>query len=260
MPVIKKFIEEGIRQALVDEFLAKELSRADYSSVQIRPTALGDRIILKAGRSGMVIGRRGRNIYNLTRVLQEKFNLNNPSIEVQEVKNIALDPRIMAKRLARTIERGHHYRRASYGILKKIMLSGAKGCEIRIRGKVTTQRARSAAFRSGFIAKCGEPAERFVRVVHEEAMLKRGLLGVTISIMIPNARLPDEIEVFDNVDLSEFAPQEEPVEEILEATEESKEVGEAETTEEVTEEETKEDEKELEELSELEELEEKSEE
>ncbi len=46
-------------------------------------------------------------------------------------------------------------RRASYAILKFVMESGAKGCEIVISGKLRGQRAKAAKFRDGYMVKSG---------------------------------------------------------------------------------------------------------
>ncbi len=47
-------------------------------------------------------------------------------------------------------------RRASYAILKFVMESGAKGCQIVISGKLRGQRAKAAKFRDGYMVKSGQ--------------------------------------------------------------------------------------------------------
>ncbi len=48
-----------------------------------------------------------------------------PQIEVNEVEEPDIDAQIMSERLAYSLDRGRHYRRAGYYILRKVMDAGA---------------------------------------------------------------------------------------------------------------------------------------
>jgi len=161
-PLSRHFIEQGVKMMQINEFLRSELVRAGFAGVDIQKTPLGVRITLKTSRPGLVIGKGGKRIQEITDILQEKYGLEMPQIEVEEVQNPDLDAQIMAERLAYSLDRGRHYRRAGYYILRKVMDAGAKGVEIRIAGKVTSQRARSQIFRAGTMTKSGQPAENGV--------------------------------------------------------------------------------------------------
>ncbi len=189
------FIERGIRKAEIDEYLANELKKAGYGKVDIQKTALGTRVIIHAARPGLVIGRRGRTVRDLTEALETKFGLENPQIEVNEIEKPELNARVMATRLASALERGIHFRRAAYSILRRVMAAGAKGVEIKISGKLTSQRARYQKFRDGFISKTGEPSIQFVDEAVAHALSKPGITGVHVKIMLPDSRLPDDIEI-----------------------------------------------------------------
>jgi len=163
--------------------------------VDILKTPLGTRIIIHAARPGIVIGRRGKNVQELTNVLEDSYSVENPQIEVSEIEVPELNAQVMAERLASRLERGTHYRRAAYSILRRIAAAGAKGVEIIISGKLTSHRARCKKFREGFVAKCGEPAFLYVDKSVAHAILKKGIIGVSISIMQPTYMLPNEIEI-----------------------------------------------------------------
>lgn len=195
MPAKDHFIERGIRKAEIDEYLANELKKAGYGKVDIQKTALGTRVIIHAARPGIVIGRRGRTVRDLTEALESKFGLENPQIEVNEIEKPELNARVMASRLASALERGIHFRRAAYSILRRVMGAGAKGVEIKISGKLTSQRARYQKFREGFISKTGEPSVQFVDEAVAHALSKPGITGVQVKIMLPDSRLPDDIEI-----------------------------------------------------------------
>lgn len=140
MPAKDHFIERGIRKAEIDDYLANELKKAGYGKVDIQKTALGTRVIIHAARPGLVIGRRGRTVRDLTEALESKFGVENPQIEVNEIEKPELNARVMATRLASALERGIHFRRAAYSILRRVMAAGAKGVEIKVSGKLTSQR------------------------------------------------------------------------------------------------------------------------
>ncbi|MHA1910148.1 MAG: 30S ribosomal protein S3 [Candidatus Kariarchaeaceae archaeon] len=192
---IKHFTRKKVRFQEISEFLSNELKSAEFGGCVIKRSALGDKVVLQVGRVGLAIGRRGKTVRAITETLREKYGLNNPSVEVEDLTNPELIANVMAQRLASSLERGRHYRRSAHGTLRRIMSSGAKGCEIVISGKITSQRARVEKFRDGFVAKCGHPAELFVDKATARAKIQRGILGVTVSIMAPDAVLPDDISI-----------------------------------------------------------------
>jgi len=199
LAIERYFIKEGVKEMLIDEYLEKELRRAGYGGLDIKKTPLGTKVTIFAASPGYVIGRGGRRIRELTRVLERQFNLENPQIEVEEIKNPYLNAKVQAVRLAQALERGIHFRRAAYSAIRAIMRNGARGVEIRLSGKLTGERAKSVRFYQGYLAKVGNPAETLVSKGYAQAKLKLGVIGVKVSIMPPDAKLPDEIEVVEKV-------------------------------------------------------------
>ncbi len=122
-----------------------------------------------------------------------------PQIEVEEVEQPDLDAQIMAERLAYSLDRGRHYRRAGYYILRKVMDAGAKGVEIIISGKVTSQRARTQIFRAGTISKSGQPAQEGVDKGVAQCILKSGTLGVIVKVMRADTKMGDDITIKDDL-------------------------------------------------------------
>jgi len=195
LAIERYFIKEGVREMLIDEYLEKELRRAGYGGLDIKKTPLGTKVIIFAASPGYVIGRGGKRIRELTRILERQFGLENPQIEVEEIKNPYLNAKVQAVRLAQALEKGVHFRRAAYSAIRAIMRNGARGVEIRLSGKLTGERAKSVRFYQGYLAKVGNPAETLVSKGYAQALLKLGVIGVKVAIMPPDARLPDEIEV-----------------------------------------------------------------
>jgi small subunit ribosomal protein S3 len=195
MSAVKYFIEQNSRKLAIDEFLSHELNAAGYGGVEIRKMPMKTEVVIHASRPGVVIGRRGAKIRELTYILENEFGIENVQIEVSEIENPWLDAAVMASRLARQLERGVRFRRMAYWILRRVMRAGALGCEIIVKGKLSSRRARYQKFKQGNIAKTGEPADIFVDSANDQAVLKPGVIGITVRIMKPDAKLPGVIKI-----------------------------------------------------------------
>src|SRR6058998_2983053 len=191
----KRIVIENVRRLLLQEYLMKQTQRAGFGGLDIQRTPMGTRVTLIAERPGLVIGRKGAAIKALTDAVDRQFNFDNPQIEVQEVASPSLNAQIMAEKLANALERGWHFRRAGHSTVRRIMEGGAKGCLVVIAGKLTGQRHRRAKFKAGHIKYCGEPRHLWMDLGFAVAKLKPGVIGVTVEIMDPRAKLPDEVEI-----------------------------------------------------------------
>jgi small subunit ribosomal protein S3 len=195
LAVEKKFVQDGFKKAMVDEFFLEKLERAGYGGMDINRTPMGTQITIRAEKPGMIIGKAGKMIRKFTKDLDVRFKMDNPQIDVQEVKKPELNAQMMATRLANALERGWYFRKAGQSTLQRIMDSGAMGCEIVIAGKLTGPRKRTEKFIAGYIKHCGKPVEEFVDVGYARAKKKLGIIGVKVRIMPPGSVLPDHIEV-----------------------------------------------------------------
>ena len=195
MTIVKEMLKERVRRVQVHDHVQKRTERAGFGGLSIQRTPLGTHVRISAERPGLVIGRKGSDIQRLTEELERKFGYENLQVEAGEVNHFALNPLIMAAKVANALERGWNYRRAGNSMLQRIMDAGARGCQITIAGKLTGLRHRTEKFLSGHIKFCGETALELMDVGIAQAKLKPGTIGVKVAIMKPDARLPDEIEV-----------------------------------------------------------------
>jgi len=192
----RTFIRENTNRILIKEFLIKQIEGAGFGGMNIQRTPMGTRINIVVERPGMVIGKGGRKIKELTESIKDKFNVENPQIEIEEAGARAnLNAQIMAEKLAEALERGWHFRRAGHSTVRRIMDAGAKGCQIIIAGKLTGARHRTEKFTQGHVKYCGETAKEVMNRGYAVAKLKAGVLGVKVNIMKPDAKLPDEISI-----------------------------------------------------------------
>jgi small subunit ribosomal protein S3 len=192
LPIHKYFVKENARRAEIDEYLSQELKRAGYSRVEMTKTPLGTRIVVYAAKPGLVIGRRGQSIRDLTQILEQRFGVENPQISVATIDAPELDPKVVASQIAMALQRGIHFRRAAYWALQRTIEAGALGVEIAIRGKLTTDRARYEKYRAGYMPVVGEAISKILRTAVVDTQLKQGLFGISVKLMPPNVVFPDK--------------------------------------------------------------------
>ncbi len=192
MSVTKYFIKDVSRRLEIDEVLSQELKRAGYSRVELTKSPVGTRVVIYAAKPGMVIGRRGQSIKDLTKLLEEKFGIENPQLSVATIEVPEQDPKVVASQVSQALQRGVHFRRAAYWAIQRVMESGALGVEITIRGKLTTMRSRYEKFRAGYLPRVGDSVLKSLRTAVVNVQLKAGLFGIKVRILPPNVDFLDK--------------------------------------------------------------------
>lgn len=195
----RKFVSQNIREFLVKEFLFKELSRVGLSDVRLQRTPLGEKIVVVASRPGLVVGKGGSNISRLTRELKNKFNLENPQIEIEEVTDPRGNAAVTAEMIANSLEKfgTARFKGVGHKALGSAMESGALGIEVLISGKIPSSRAKTWRFYNGYLKKCGDVSISGVNEAIQIAKTKTGVVGVQVRIMPGTTVLPDKVKVID---------------------------------------------------------------
>ena len=180
----------------VREYIKNSLGKGKISKVKIEYTPVGEKIIISTNKPGLVIGRKGDKIFELTKVLKDKFKLENPHIEIDEIMNPEFDAQIMADEIALGLERFGplKFKVIAYKALQKIMDAGALGVEIRLSGKLPSSRAKSWRFAQGYLKKTGDSA-KVVDRAQSTAQTRPGTVGVKVAVLSPEAELKDKIDV-----------------------------------------------------------------
>jgi len=184
MAIEKMFVKEGIKESEVEEYLERRFDKAGYSHTEIQRTPLGTRILVFAHKPGLVIGRSGRRINEITDEIKQKFGFENPLVDVKEVEQPLLDAGIVARRIAHALERGINYKKVSNYYIERVMESGAVGIQIKVGGKISgRERSDSKKFKRGFVAFSGDYADTLVERGYTTATLKPGIVGIQVRIM-----------------------------------------------------------------------------
>jgi len=191
----KKFVEQNIKEHQIQEFISQNLKNVGHSHTKLQRTPLGEKIIIFTSHPGLVVGRKGDNIKDLTQALKKEFQLENPQIEISEIENPNLDAQIVAERIASTLEKfgSNKFKGVGHKMMSDVMNSGALGVEILISGKIPGARAKTWRFYQGYLKKCGDVAISGVHEADVYSQLKSGTVGVKVKIMTPDVKLPDRM-------------------------------------------------------------------
>lgn len=212
----KKFVNFKKEELGVKEYIKSELGKGKISNVSIEYTPVGEKIVVATSKPGMVIGRKGEKIDALTRTLKKRFKLDNPHIEIQEIRDPRLDAQIIGDEIALMLERkgSLKFKVIAYKMLKDIIKAGALGAEIVLAGKLPSDRAKRWRFSHGYLKKTGDPS-KVVDRAHSQATTISGVVGIYVSILPPNAHIHDKIVVDDalraKIKLLSESPKEEKI-------------------------------------------------
>merc|ERR1712147_324667 len=204
----RKFVAGGVFKAELNSFLTRELAEDGYSGVEVRLAPTRTEIIILATRTQNVLGEKGRRIRELTSVVQKRFGFAEGTVELyaEKVATRGLCAIAQAESLRYKLIGGLAVRRACYGVLRFIMESGAKGCEVVVSGKLRGQRAKSMKFTDGFMIHSGYPIQEYIDTAVRHVYLRQGVLGIKVKIMLPwdptgktgpKKPLPDHVSIVE---------------------------------------------------------------
>jgi small subunit ribosomal protein S3 len=120
----------------IRKYLESSLENAEISRIEIEKAGDNVRVILRSGRPGVIIGKRGQEIESLRSELGSRLNKKNIDISVQEVKPPELDAVLVAKNIASQLVKRASYKKAMKRAAESAMRAGAKGIKICCAGRL----------------------------------------------------------------------------------------------------------------------------
>jgi len=192
----KKFVQLKKEEFRIKEYVKSAVGKSKVSSVYIEYTPIGEKIIVETSKPGFVIGRKGEKIAELTDTLKKQFKLENPHIEIKEIEKPEFDAQTMADEIALSLERfgSLKFKAVAYKMLQRIMKAGASGAEIRLGGKLPSERAKNWRFAEGYLKKTGDTA-KIVDRAEAVAQTLPGTIGVKVAILSPYKKIHDKIVI-----------------------------------------------------------------
>ncbi len=196
----KKFIKVRKEEYNLKEFIKKSFGKGKISSISIEYTPVGEKIVIRTHKPGIVIGKKGERLEELTNIMKRKFKMENPYINIEEIIKPQLDPRIVADDIALALERfgALRFKAICYRALKMIKDAKAQGAEIRVSGKLPSDRAKSWRFAFGYLKKTGD-ASNAVKKALSIAETRKGVVGIKVFILTPDTKMPDQIDVDESL-------------------------------------------------------------
>ena len=202
----RKMVRDGVFNAELYEFLKRELAEDGFAGVEHKVTPGRTEITIRATKTKEVLGEKGRRIRELTSCIQKRFKYQEGKVAlfVERVHTRGLSAMAQAESLRFKLLGGLQIRRACNGIIRFVMESGAKGCQVTVGGKIKGQRAKSMTFRDGYMIKSGTAHKLFVDHAMRHCHLRAGAIGVQVKIMLPqdaegikgpSINLPDVVTV-----------------------------------------------------------------
>lgn len=111
----------------IREYLAKRMSDAAVSSVEIERAANRVNMTINTAKPGMVIGKGGSEVEALRKELN-KLTGKKVHININEIKTPELDANLVAENIAQQLERRISFRRAMKQTIQRTLRQVPKGC------------------------------------------------------------------------------------------------------------------------------------
>jgi len=192
----RTFIQKNFNRMELEDYLTKKLDRAGFSHLEIIKTPLVTRIVLHVAKPGFAIGKGGSTIKTLTEVIAQKYKIDNPQIEIQEIKQPNLNAKILAERMASMIQREFSWRSIAYKLVKDVVDAGAQGVELVVKGKLSGKGGRKKKVRIayGYMKKLGDQT-KMVDYAKAASYPKAGAIGIRLRIIHPDVIFPDKVDI-----------------------------------------------------------------
>ena len=152
--------------------------RSRLNGLPVRPKKA--KVTIYTARPGIIIGKKGAEVENLKRELQE-MTQKEIFINIQEVKRAEIDAQLVAENVALQLERRVGFRRAMKKAVGSALKLGAKGIKISCAGRLGgAEMARREWYREGRVPLHTLRAD--IDFGLAEAKTTYGIIGVKVWI------------------------------------------------------------------------------
>lgn len=160
--------------------LMKKYAAAAISKVQIERPAKNARITIYAGKPGIILGKKGGDVDALRKELAGMLGIP-VHVNIEEIKKVDLDAKLVAESIAQQLERRVMFRRAMKRAMQNALKSGALGVKVQVGGRLGgSEIARTEWYREGRV-----PLHTFradIDYALAQAKTTYGIIGVKVWI------------------------------------------------------------------------------
>lgn len=172
-----KFVNEDYQ---IRTFIKKKFKQAAVSRIIIERLTERVRIRIHSARPGIIIGRHGADIERLRGDLNSILK-KEVSIDIEEIKNPALEAQLVGENVALQLEKRIPFRRALKRAIENSMAAGAKGVKISCSGRLNgAEMSRTETYKQGKIPLSTLRAD--IDYGFAESATTFGLIGVKVWI------------------------------------------------------------------------------
>lgn len=130
-------------------YLKKKLYHAGVARIVIERSGEKVRIRLFTARPGIIIGKKGAEIENLKRDIEQKFS-RECMIDIQEIRRPEADAQLVAENIAGQLEKRIAFRRAMKKSISTALRFGVKGIKVSCAGRLGgAEMSRTEWFKEG---------------------------------------------------------------------------------------------------------------
>ena len=139
-----------IKDAEIRRYVENTYPQANISLIEIERTFSHARVIVHAGRPGVVIGKKGEGIDQLRLKLRRLSQIKDVMVDIKEVSQPDADAKLIALNIASQLERRIMFRRAMRRAMAGAMRLGVEGVKIMCAGRLNgIEIARTEWYREG---------------------------------------------------------------------------------------------------------------
>ncbi|MCR4261144.1 MAG: 30S ribosomal protein S3 [Candidatus Colwellbacteria bacterium] len=145
----KKYLRED---EAIRDIIEKTISKAGIDMVEIERTPGQYKVTIRAARPGIVIGRGGKGIEDLSKAIQKKVGITAPiNLNVEEVKRTEVSASVLSQSIAFDLEKRMRYRRVMKRYIDIAMQNReVQGIKIKLAGRLNgAEIARSEQLKKG---------------------------------------------------------------------------------------------------------------
>ncbi len=197
-----RFVEEDFR---IRKFIKAKFRQAALSRIIIERLIDRVKIRILSARPGIIIGRHGADIERLREDLNSMIK-NEVAIDIEEVKEPALDAQIVSDNVAMQIEKRIAFRRAIKRAIEQSVNAGAKGIKICCAGRLGgAEMCRTETYKQGKIPLQTLRAD--IDYGFSESLTTYGLIGVKCWIYKGDILVTKNVNKAAKTDMPEAKPQ-----------------------------------------------------
>ena len=164
----------------IRKFLKERLQQAGVSKIEIERAANKIRLKIHTARPGLVIGKKGIEIQNLKKELEQKID-REFFIDIQEVRKPEVDAQLLAENIALQLVRRVSFRRAMKKSVSSALRFGVQGIKVACSGRLGgAEMARREWYRKGRVPLHTIRAD--IDYGFAEAFTTYGVIGIKVTI------------------------------------------------------------------------------